>query len=120
MPDLGAKVAFVAVREGTPVYDMGGKRIGVVEEVLADGHAGIFEGILIHTVPLPGRHVVADVAHIEALHERGVVLAVDEAALRDPGGERRAPSDGAEPPLEHPLQARLRHIWDRITGSRTR
>lgn len=120
MADLGAKVAFVAVREGTPVYDVGGKRIGVVEEVLADGHAGIFEGILVHTVPLPGRHVVADVAQIEALHERGVVLSVDKAALRDPGRERPAPAGGAEQPLERPLQARLRHMWDRITGSRIR
>lgn len=120
MPELGAKVAFVAVREGTPVYDPRGNRIGVVEEVLADRHAAIFEGILIHTVPLPGRHVIADVGHIEALHERGVVLSVDKAALRDPSDERQAPSDGAEQTLEHPLQARLRHIWDRITGSRIR
>jgi len=108
MPDLGAKIAFMAVREGTPVFDSQDNRIGVVEEVLADNRAGIFEGILIHTLPLPGRHVVADVDQISALHEGGVALSVEGAVLRRAGDKKR-PADSAEPPLERPLQARLRH-----------
>ena len=120
MPDLGAKIAFMALREGTPVYDVQDKRIGVVEEVLADEQAAIFEGILIHTLPLPGRHVVADVDQINALHAEGVVLSVDGSTLRRAKGDRRMPSDGTERPLERPLQASLRRLWDRITKSRPR
>ncbi len=120
MPNLGAKIAFMAVREGTPVYDARDTRVGVVEEVLADDQAGIFEGILIHTLPLPGRHVVADVDQISALHEEGVVLAVEGSVLRRAGDRTRATSDSTERRLERPLQARLRHLWDRITRSRVR
>jgi uncharacterized protein YrrD len=120
MPDLGAKIAFVAVREGTPVYDAQDKRVGVVEEVLVDSHAGIFEGILIHTLPLPGRHVVADVDQVSALHERGVVLSVDRGVLRQRRGQTGTPSASTQQTLERPLQARLRRIWDRITRSRVR
>ena len=120
MPDLGPKIAFMAVREGTPVYDARDKRVGVVEEVLADRHAGIFEGIVIHTLPLPGRHAVVDVDQISALHEAGVVLSVDGRVLRRAREHARAPSESTERMLEHPLQAKLRHIWDRIIrpGSR--
>ena len=119
MPQLGAKIAFMAVREGTPVYDAQDERVGVVEEVLTDSQAGIFEGILIHTLPLPGRHVVADVDEISALHEDGVVLSVEGRALRrkDRSG---ASSDSTERTLEPPLQTRLRHLWDRIVRPRIR
>jgi hypothetical protein len=115
MRDLGAKIAFMALREGTPVYDAQDKRVGVVEEVLADDQAAIFEGILIHTLPLPGRHVVADVDQISALHEQGVVLSVDGPTLRRAKGAKPTPSgDSTQHPLERPLQARLRRLWDRI------
>jgi hypothetical protein len=47
-PDqLGPAIAYLAVKDGTPVYDRGGSRVGVVEHVMAVG--GIFEGIIIHT-----------------------------------------------------------------------
>jgi uncharacterized protein YrrD len=114
--DLGPPIAFIALREGTPVYDAQRKRIGVVEEVVADEHAAIFEGVVVHTLPLPGRHLVADADQIAALHERGVLLSVERSALRrSSGGARRS---GAEDQLEHPVQAALRRVWDRITRNR--
>jgi uncharacterized protein YrrD len=116
--DLGAKIAFTAVREGTPVYDAGGARVGVVDEVIADDTVGIFKGVVIHTAPLPGRHVIADVDQIDALHERGVLLSVERGALR---AQRRAgaatPAD-AESALEPPIHAALRRVWDRVTRRR--
>jgi uncharacterized protein YrrD len=117
MRDLGAKIAFTAVREGTPVYDVGRARVGVVDEVIADGTAGIFKGIIIHTAPLPGRHLMADVDQIDALHERGVLLSVERSAL---GAERRhaANTANADPALEPPIHAVLRRIWDRMTRRR--
>jgi uncharacterized protein YrrD len=118
MRDLGAKIAFTAVREGTPVYDAGRARVGVVDEVIADGTAGIFKGIVIHTAPLPGRHLVADVDQIDALHERGVLLCVERDALRAERRDGAATSANAEPGLEPPVHAALRRIWDRIARRR--
>ena len=119
MRDFGANIAFVAVREGTPVYDAHYNRIGVVEEVIADRHAGIFKGVVIHTIPLPGRHLVADVDQISGLHERGVLLSVDRQTLRPaPRDAAKVPRATREQALEHPIQATLRRLWDRITRSR--
>lgn len=118
MDDLGPPIAYIVLEEGTPVYDRSGERIGVVEQVLADEQVDIFEGVLVHTVPLPGRHLIADAEQIEALHERGVLLSVDREALHEPTeqpAERRA---GGGEPVESPLGARLRRAWDRVTGRR--
>ena len=55
----------------------------MVEDVQAP--ADIFEGIVIHTRPLPGRHLFARHDEIAELRERGVVLRtlVDELAEQD-------------------------------------
>ena len=72
--ELGSPVGHLALEDGTPVYDREGKRVGVVEHV--DAPSGIFEGIVIHTYPLPGRHLYADVHQVAELRERGVLLSV--------------------------------------------
>jgi hypothetical protein len=108
--DLGPRIAWRALEEGTPVYDPDGRDIGVVEEVLAPGE--IFEGVIIHTRPLPGRHLVADHDQIASLHERGVVLAVGRDALREPGRPRGRGRRSPEPRW----QARLRRAWDWLIG----
>ena len=36
MDDLGPPIAYTVLEEGTPVYDLHGERIGVVEHVLGD------------------------------------------------------------------------------------
>jgi uncharacterized protein YrrD len=117
MRNLGAKIAFTAVREGTPVYDAGGARVGVVDEVIADTTVGIFKGIIIHTAPLPGRHLVADADQIDALHERGVLLCVERSALRAQRRDAATAAD-AESALEPPIHAAIRRGWDRITRRR--
>jgi hypothetical protein len=101
------------------VYDVHHKRIGVVDEVVADEQAAIFEGVVVHTLPLPGRHLVADADQIAGLHERGVLLSVDRSALRNSNrrGGGREPDDAGDQ-LEHPVQAALRRVWDRISGRR--
>jgi hypothetical protein len=109
--DLGAPVSHLAVEEGTPVYDAAGRRIGVVEHVLEE--AGIFEGVIVHTHPLPGRHRYADADQIAGLHERGVRLAVGAEALHDPGERRR---ERAGEPAASGLEARLRRAWDWIVA----
>ena len=116
--DLGPPIAFVALREGTPVYDARRKRIGVVDEVVADEQAAIFEGLVVHTLPLPGRHLVADADQIAELHERGVLLSVDRSALRRADRGTDAGDSDGEDALENPVQATLRRVWDRISGRR--
>jgi hypothetical protein len=113
--DLGSPIAWVALDEGARVYDQNGERIGVVDGVVAE--RDIFEGVIVHTLPLPGHHRFADVDQIAELRERGVVLSVERDALRDPpprsgsGGRHRRRTSTAD----RGIQARLRHAWDWIT-----
>ncbi|HEX3801980.1 MAG TPA: hypothetical protein VHV75_03990 [Solirubrobacteraceae bacterium] len=109
--DLGNLVAYTAIADGTPVYDNRGRRIGAVEYVMDVG--GIFEGVLVHTYPLPGRHLYADADQIAEIHERGVVLSVTERELHTPQQESRRGR-----PRKSPLEARLRRTWDWLTGWR--
>lgn len=116
--ELGRETAFPALEEGTPVYDRTGERVGVVETVLIE--ADIFEGVIIHTHPLPGRHLFADVDQIAELRERGVLLSVDRDQLREPSHDhkrraRKRSGNAGKAAGETPLQARLRRAWDWIT-----
>jgi uncharacterized protein YrrD len=113
MRDLGPPVAYLALADGTPVYDRNGRRVGVVEHVLADPDLDIFHGLIIHTKPLPGRHLYADADQISELHERGVLLAVDEGNLHEPSESSSRPRDKRE---ETPLEARIRRAWDWISS----
>jgi rRNA processing protein Gar1 len=117
--DLGPPIAYTVLDEGTPVFDPGGKRIGVVERVMGDMQLDIFEGVILHTRPLPGRHLYADMNQIAELHERGVVLTVTRDELHEPPDEakRKQREDSGER-VENPLEARLRRAWDWLTQRR--
>lgn len=111
-PDaLGPPVAYPALQDGTPVYDRSGARVGVVEHVMNEG--GIFVGIIIHTYPLPGRHLYADVNQVDEIHQRGVVLSVERADLHDPRIES-ARRHWGEPGKT--LERRLRRALDWIAA----
>jgi hypothetical protein len=111
LADLGPQIAYVALEHGTPVYDRDGQRVGVVEHVLGDMTADVFDGLIVHTKPLPGgRHLFADVDQIAELRERGVILKVGRADLHEPPDQRR------RGPSRTPLEARLRRAWDWISG----
>jgi hypothetical protein len=114
MEDLGPPVAYSALNDGTPVYDRSGRRVGVVEHVLAELDLDIFHGLIIHTKPLPGRHLYADADQVAELHERGVVLAVDEGELHEPSAPSTPRTGGDRD--ETPLEARVRRAWDWISG----
>ena len=110
--ELGRPIAYLALKDGTPVYDREWNRVGVVEHVTAV--EGIFEGVIIHTYPLPGRHLFADPAQIAEIRERGIVLSADKAQLHDPRREsRRRRWVGRESAVE----ARLRRALHWITGA---
>jgi hypothetical protein len=105
---LGRPIAYLALDDGTPVFDGDGKRIGVVEHVMEYG--GIFEGVIVHTYPLPGRHLYASADQLAEIREHGVLLSVGRDELRDPDPRRR--DEGERPAVE----ARLRRAWDWISG----
>ena len=118
MDDLGPPIAYTGLQEGTPVYDRNGERIGVVDHVLADMQLDIFEGVIVHTLPLPGHHLFADVEQIAELHERGVLLSVGRDELHEPPDESTASKSHDGTGAESPLEARLRRAWDWISGRR--
>jgi uncharacterized protein YrrD len=115
MADLGPPIAYQALPEGVPVYDRGATRIGVVEQVLADEPVDIFHGLVVHTEPLPGKHVVADADQIAELRERGVLLSVLADDLHEPRRYATAGED-TEKPADGPLRAGLRRLVDRLRG----
>jgi hypothetical protein len=115
MEDLGRPIAYLVLKEGTPVYDRNGGRVGVVEHVLADEAVDIFHGLIVHTEPLPGKHVYADADHIAELHERGVLLAVERGQLPEPTERSAASGADADGSVESPLHAGLRRAWDWIS-----
>jgi hypothetical protein len=117
--DFGEPIAYPVLREGTSVYDRSGDQIGVVEHVLADEPTAIFHGLIVHTLPLPGRHLFAAADQVAELRERAVLLSAGLHDLHEPsagGSAERA--DGA--PVDAPLQAALRRAWDWLGGSRTK
>ena len=108
--DLGAPVSDRALADGVPVYDRTGARVGVVDRVMRDEATDIFEGIIIHTLPLPGRHLYASHEQIAELRERGVVLSVEASELHElspRSGRRRRGSQSPESPLERGLRRAL-------------
>ena len=116
--DLGPPIAYTVLAEGTPVFDRNGERIGVVDHVLADFQLDIFEGVIVHTLPLPGRHLFADIDQIAELHERGVLLSVTRDELHEPSEDSAKERKADDERPENPLEARLRRAWDWISGRR--
>jgi hypothetical protein len=112
LDQLGDPIAYLGVEDGTPVYDRDGNRVGVVEHVMA--HSGIFEGLIIHTSPLPGHHLYADPEQIAEIRERGILLSVRRDELHDPRGESGRRRRVAR---ESTLEARLRRAVDWLKGA---
>ena len=116
--DIGRPIAYLALPEGTPVLDREGRRIGVVDHVVADVDLDLFYGVVVHTHPLPGRHLYADRDQISGIYERAVLLAADVDDLHEPSEPVPSRRDDHPRGIETPLEAGLRRAWDWITGRR--
>jgi hypothetical protein len=116
--DIGRPIAYLALPEGTPVVDREGRRIGVVDHVVADVDLDLFYGVVVHTRPLPGRHLYADRDQICGLYERAVLLAADVDDLHEPREPDPRRRDGHPRDVEALLETGLRKSWDWITGRR--
>lgn len=78
--DLGDPVSYLGLEEGTPVFASDGRELGRVGRVVFDADADIFEGLIVEGDGEPRFADGDDV--VLAMHERGVVLAVDSAGAR--------------------------------------
>ena len=119
MEELGAPIAYLALKEGTPVYSADGAEIGRVVHVLADEDADVFDGLIIDTRPGPGGHSFVDAPDVAELHEHGVVLALDAAAVRElpePSANPAAVEVNPADAEESELTAKLRRAWDYLSG----
>jgi hypothetical protein len=114
--DLGSPASYLVLEDGTPVVTSDGHRIGTVAHVLADANADVFDGLVLST---DAGHRFADAQQVEAIHERGVVLALDAAAaerLPEPGPNPAVMDTGPDDTVPDDLGDKLRRAWDYISG----
>jgi sporulation protein YlmC with PRC-barrel domain len=114
--DLGAPASYLTLSEGTPVLSSDGERIGVVEHVLADADADVFDGLVVDTGS--GRRFV-DAPEVAEIHEQGVLLKIEAGAVgglpepsENPATMRADPGDVTPDDLGD----KLRRAWDLISG----
>jgi len=117
--DLGNPISYLVLADGTPILTSDGQEVGQVEHVLADANADVFDGVIVDLRAGPGGHRFVDAEQVEAIYERGVVLALDaEAAARLPEPSENPATLGADPADTAPddLGDKLRRAWDYLSG----
>jgi hypothetical protein len=114
--DLGSPTSYLVLADGTPVVTSDGREFGTIEHVLADADADVFDGLVIDT---RAGHRFADAEYVEAIHERGVVLALDATAaerLPEPGPNPATMDTGPADTVPDDLGDKLRRAWDYLSG----
>ena len=112
MPDEGAPISYEVLERDTPVYSAAGVTVGKVEAVHADVDADIFDGLEIDT--RAGRRFV-EAEHVAAIHERGVELDLDAAAIAALRAPDPVPPSYATDPVKS-VSERLSRIARRFGG----
>jgi uncharacterized protein YrrD len=118
--DLGDPISYLVLEDGTPVISADGQKIGTVEHVLADSGSDVFDGLIVDMRAGPGGHRFADASQVDTIHQRGVVLALDQAAAeRLPEPSENPAAMGADPDDVTPdgLDDKLRRAWDYLSGN---
>jgi hypothetical protein len=118
--DLGNPASYLVLADGTPVVTSDGREIGRVEHVLADADADVFDGVIVDLRPGPGGHRFADASQIEAIYERGVLLAMSADAadrLPEPAENPAVLDSGPEDTVPDDLKDKLRRAWDYLSGN---
>ncbi|WP_328466069.1 PRC-barrel domain-containing protein [Actinoplanes sp. NBC_00393] len=100
--DLGAPVAYLVLKDGTPVYDRSGDKVGKVEHVLADEQSDVFHGLLIKT---GDGHRFAGGDQVDGLFERGVIVS-------EPADQLATPSADSPAGLAESRSTGLKRAWD--------
>jgi hypothetical protein len=118
--DLGAPASYLTLNDGTPVLSSDDDRIGVVEHVLADEEEDVFDGLVIDARSGPGGHRFVDARLVAEIHEQGVVLTIDAAAVEQlPEPSENPATMAADPDDVTPdaLGDKLRRAWNLISGN---
>lgn len=116
---LDGPVSYRTLQPGTDVISADGERVGVVEHVLADEEADIFDGIVVDVTLGPGGLHFVDAPEVAELRDNSVVLAVSAADVEhlpkpqpNPAVMEHHGVEDSESQLEH----KLRRAWEMISG----
>jgi hypothetical protein len=116
MTDLGAPASYLTLQKGMPVLSRQGQQVGTVHVVVADADADVFDALVVNE---DDGLRVALAEEIDAIHEGGVVLALDtKACHRLPKAEPGPPELGTGPEDTVPdrVRDRLRRVWELVSG----
>jgi hypothetical protein len=119
MAAYGQPRSFLNVDEGVDVVSSDGRRVGVLEHVLADDQSNVFDGIVIDTAPGPGGHRFVDSPEVSEFRERAVLLSISASEVEDlpkPNANPAVMQHGGEEDAEGPLARKLRRAWDLVSG----
>ena len=112
-------VSYLTVEAGTDVISADGERVGVVQHVLADEDAAIFDGLVIDTKLGPGGLRFVDAPQVADLREDAVHLSLNAAeveGLPEPQPNPAVLEHHGVEDSESPLQHKLRRAWDIVSG----
>jgi hypothetical protein len=110
--DEGLPIAYEVLEPGVAVLASDGTQVGTVDHVVSAASEDIFHGIVLRAATGP-RFVAAD--QIASLHERGVDLRIDAAAVALlPAPEHGAPAWRVHEPGTKP--SRWSELLDRLRG----
>jgi len=118
--DLGDPASYLVLADGTPVVTSDGREVGKIEHVLADADADVFDGVIVDMRAGPGGHRFADASQVEAIYERGVVLAMSSDAaerLPEPAENPAVLDSGPDDTVPDEIQDKLRRAWDYLSGN---
>ena len=117
--DLGNPTSYLVLADGTPVMASDGQEVGRVEHVLADPDADVFDGVIVDMRAGAGGHRFADAMQIDAIYERGVVLALDAdaaSALPEPSENPATMAADPDDTVPDTMSDKLRRAWDYLSG----
>jgi uncharacterized protein YrrD len=118
--DLGSPASYLVLADGTPVLSSDGREVGRVEHVLADADSDVFDGVIVDMRAGFGGHRFADATQVDAIYERGVVLAMPASAaekLPEPSDNPATLEASADDTVPDDLTDKLKRAWDYLSGN---
>ena len=118
--DLGNPASYLVLADGTTVLSSDGEEVGTVKHVLADADSDMFDGVIVDLRTGPGGHRFADASLVEAIYERGVVLAVTASAaeaLPEPSENPATLEASPDDTVPDDLKDKLKRAWDYLSGN---
>jgi hypothetical protein len=111
--------SHLTLEEGTDVVSADGDRVGVVEHVLRDEEADIFDGLVIDVKLGPGGLRFVDAPYVGEILEDRVVLTVPSTEIEQlpkPAPNPAVMEHHGVEDVESPLEHKLRRAWEIVSG----